>query len=231
MMSKHDSIAALLERADDFQYFGRLLLSRDPVYNLVPKDRIPELIALANDEGIRKAKEIRARYPDADAAGIAEMFDVKIEYSDDKNTMFGVVIHCEYHNKLRRIRIYRRSLKKLRTLIEEYALGDGAVLKQVFIAHEFYHFLEDLNANAFLDAYKVTTLRLGPIKNDSTIAALSEIAAQAFAKELTGVGYYPCLLDEINMRRSGPPVPVARQASNLFGHLIFRIPYKDEDDQ
>ena len=38
---------------------------------------------------------------------------------------------------------------------------------------------------------KIRLWSLGPVHNDSTIIALSEIAAMAFAKEITGIPYAP----------------------------------------
>lgn len=228
-MIQTEAIKTLLKKKEDIQHLGLLLLSRDPVYGKIPKDKRSELISLADAEGIRQAHVLGERYPDMDIAEIVKSFGMQIEYTDDRNVFMGMLVHCEYYSNSKRIRIYNKSLKKFQNLIKDYELGDSSQLKEIYIAHEFYHFWEEEQSKSqFSSSYKVTTFKVGPIKNTSTVIALSELAAQCFAKEFIGLSYYPMLLDELNMKLNGPPRPVVQRAMRYLKNLITRTPYEEE---
>lgn len=62
------------------------------------------------------------------------------------------------------------------------------------------------------------TIRLwsvGPFHNDSTIIALSEIAAMAFAKEMTQISYAPYLMDVLLVYGYSP-----KEASGLYEEIL-----------
>ncbi|MCL2560338.1 MAG: hypothetical protein FWE07_07595 [Turicibacter sp.] len=70
------------------------------------------------------------------------------------------------------------------------------VLKDVLIAHEIFHFLEEQHKNEMYPYQKTIKLwKLFGYEHRSTVGAASEIAAMAFAKEICGIDFVPQVLD------------------------------------
>jgi Mg/Co/Ni transporter MgtE len=66
----------------------------------------------------------------------------------------------------------------------------------VLISHEIFHYLEEENkSEIFTRTKKILLWKIGPLKNESTINALSEIAAMAFCRELCELELSPFALD------------------------------------
>lgn len=72
---------------------------------------------------------------------------------------------------------------------------DGFSVKELILAHEFYHALELKEPNLAPEETRVTILKLGSFSLKRKITAVSEIAAMAFAQELLGVPFAPQLLN------------------------------------
>ena len=68
-------------------------------------------------------------------------------------------------------------------------------IEELLLAHEIFHFIEENDDDIFTRTEKIRLWKIGPIKNDSNIVCLGEIAGMAFAKELLKISYSPYILD------------------------------------
>ena len=87
----------------------------------------------------------------------------------------------------------------------------------LLLAHELFHVLEFQRTIQKIDDMHVPIFKFGPFVYKRALCAPSEIGAMAFAKELTGVGYNPQILDVILMGASDPA-----QAEQL-GNRILQV--------
>ena len=96
------------------------------------------------------------------------------------------------------ISICRESAIETDALIEEEnlfeMLGDVKT-ENVLLAHEFFHYFEFADPDAYTLKKHLLLWKLGPLKNESSIGALEEIGAMAFAQQLLGLAYSPYVFD------------------------------------
>ena len=98
------------------------------------------------------------------------------------------------------IHIYMDAVKKAGKFLAKpeisEILTDKLDIANLLLAHELFHYVEEKHKKEiFTRTEKVRLWSLGPIHNDSAVIALSEIAAMAFAGELTGLPYSPYVMD------------------------------------
>ncbi|HWR22538.1 MAG TPA: hypothetical protein VN366_03595 [Feifaniaceae bacterium] len=68
-------------------------------------------------------------------------------------------------------------------------------IEDVLLAHELFHHVEHLSDTIYTKSHREELWELGPIKNRSPVACLSEIAGMHFAKLLADPPFYPYMLD------------------------------------
>jgi len=106
---------------------------------------------------------------------------------------------AEYRSRPPAIVLYNRGLFPLeRTLVDELAtrLLGRATPQDVFVAHELFHHAETIRSEVpIARRYRPTLLRIGNWHWRTGIAALSEIAAGAFAQSLLELPCHPKVLD------------------------------------
>nr|AGS53630.1 hypothetical protein [uncultured bacterium contig00074] len=154
----------------------------------------------------------------SDPALLAQRLQLMVAYPATPQNL-DRVLFAEYREP-NLIRVYMDCLNRAEKLFCEpgvaAALGDGGQIKNLLIAHELYHHLEkQLEKEVWTRAYRVTLWKLGPIRNRSTVSALSEIAAMGFSKELTGVPYSPYVLDAFLVYGYSPQI-----ASELYEEMM-----------
>lgn len=91
------------------------------------------------------------------------------------------------------------------------SVEDGDDIKQNSIGNQqkiTLHYLEEHSDIKLVDTYY-------PIHNDSAVIALSEIAAMAFAGELTGLPYSPYVMDVFLVYGYSP-----EEASGLYEEMM-----------
>lgn len=98
------------------------------------------------------------------------------------------------------INIYMDAVKKAKKLLERpevfEILTDKLNISRLLLAHELFHFVEETyKKEIYTKTEKIRLWSVGPIHNDSTIIALSESAAMAFAQQITGIPYSPYVMD------------------------------------
>ena len=98
------------------------------------------------------------------------------------------------------INIYMDAVKKAKKLLERpeisEILTDKLNISRLLLAHELFHHVEETyKEEIFTKTEKIRLWSVGPLHNDSNIIALSEIAAMAFAQQITGIPYSPYVMD------------------------------------
>ena len=138
--------------------------------------------------------------PDAASESPAS-FGVPIETTDDDPMVGSLWRFAEYRPRPPRIVLYRRGIAPLdRALVDSLAerLLGRATPQDVFVAHELYHHAEAIRSEIpIARRYRPTLFRIGSWHWRTGIAALSEIAAGAFAQSLLDLPCHPRVLDFI----------------------------------
>lgn len=192
------SLAALL--ATPAHRFDHDLLRADPLHARLSPAAAAQAIAAALADGRRRAATW------ADAGGpqaIAAALGVLVVVAETGNRFGSVFQFAEYRSRPPGITIYRAAMDLLHTAIREDALGPVLGLddpEPVYLAHELYHHLDAAEPVSIARAVLVTTVALGPVRLRSGLVSLPEIAAAAFAAEITGLRCHPRLLDGLARR-------------------------------
>ena len=116
--------------------------------------------------------------------------------------------------------IYMDAVKKAKKYMERPeirdVLTDSLNISKLLLAHELFHYVEEkYKHEIYTKTEKVRLWSLGPLHNDSTIIALSEIAAMAFAREITGIPYAPYVMDVFLVYGYSP-----EEASGLYEEMM-----------
>jgi hypothetical protein len=164
-------------------------------------DRATQLAAVSDAlaDGTTAARALRVRSPDCSPQAIAHALQVPIETVDDDPMVGTLWRFAEYRERPARILLYARGFAPLdRVITGELAgrlLGQAAP-RDVYIAHELFHHLEAISTDTpIAQRYRPSLFRLGRWHWRTGIAALSEIAAGAFAQALLELPCHPRVLD------------------------------------
>lgn len=169
---------------------------REPLKGKFNHEEKINLILKANECGRDQAKYIREKYGDISVYDIAKKMGLEIDYPDKPNGG-GHIIFAQFVEP-NKITVFQDSVNKANELIKEKGLQHffkKAKVEEILLAHEIFHFIEENNDELFTKREKIRLWKIGPIKNDSGIVCLSELAGMAFAKELLNLDYSPYILD------------------------------------
>lgn len=150
-------------------------------------------------DGVTTAKALRQRFPDLAPQQIAQELGVPIERSNDDPMVGSLWRFAEYRQHPARILIYCNGLAPLERLLvgalSDRILGQ-ATAEDVFVAHELFHHAESIRPEPSIAwHHRPTLFRIGCWHWRTGIAALSEIAAGAFAQSLLELPCHPRVLD------------------------------------
>lgn len=176
--------------------WGKYIFNRDPIQNKVSDNEKARMIEKANECGRLEATALRDKYGSKSVQDYAEQLGIKVSKLEDGDSK-DYVLFARF-NSPDIISIYMKNIRLAEELVKAEDLSlllDKAGIEDVLIAHEMYHFMEDKNKEIYTRAEKVLLWKLGPIKYQSGLVALGEIAAMAFAKELLQLSYHPSLFD------------------------------------
>lgn len=182
-------------------------------------DRATQLAAVneALADGAAAARALRGRFPDCSPQAITDALEVPIETIDDDPMVGTLWRFAEYRQRPARIVLYARGL----ALLDRVVAGDHAARllgqatpRDVFIAHELFHHLEAIRTvKPIAQRYRPTLFRLGRWHWRTGIAALSEIAAGAFAQALLDLPCHPRVLDLVARDTVSANAAAARMVS------------------
>lgn len=176
--------------------WGKYAFRREPLNSKFSEEERKVLISKANICGKEEAISIREKFNTESIYECAEKLELNIDYPD--KPVGGAHILFAQFVEPNNISIFKDSLDKAGKLIEEENLQDifrENTVKDILLAHEVFHFIEEENSELFTRTEKIRLWKLGPLKNDSGIVALGEIAGMAFAKEFLKLDFSPYILD------------------------------------
>lgn len=180
----------------DKHIWGLYTFKRDPLNNKISNKEKIEMIDLANECGCQEAKILREKFGEKSCREYAK--DLGLILSGTENGNSGDYILFAKFNAPDKISICMDNVKKAEEIVKKENLNlliDGVEIQDVLIAHEMFHFIEGKHKEIYTRTKKIKLWELGPIKYNSGLVALGEIAAMAFAKELLQLTYYPNLFD------------------------------------
>jgi hypothetical protein len=162
-------------------------------------DRAAQFAAVSDAlaDGIATARDLRKRFPILTPQEIARELGVPIETTDDDPVVGSIWRFAEYRPRPPRIMLYNRGIAPLERMLagSERLLG-RATPRDVFVAHELYHHAEAIRSEITIARrYQLTLFRIGSWRWRTGVAALSEIAAGAFAQSLLDLPCHPCVLN------------------------------------
>lgn len=153
-------------------------LARDAVYNRIPEGERELVCAIGWNHGVEVAHKIIEAHGKKPIDKILEAKGVKLVRLDKDKVAGGLRYFSEFFEKAKTINIYKKSVAKF---AEANELFQGKA-EELILAHEFYHYLECYEFGNSAQLYSVY-YKLGPFKLfKSGVRALSEIAANAFAR-------------------------------------------------
>ncbi len=170
-------------------------LREDLYYKKISEEKIRYYINESIKIGQEAANNILNKYQGSSLIEICEEKKLKLDKPDEEYDFEIVKLRGEYDSDENSIILYDLSIKKL-----EKALNDAKVglelsydeIKEIQIAHELYHYLEDTEIGVTykkLEDVRIFLTKKYPIKKTS------DIAAHIFCKELLKLSYHPKLLD------------------------------------
>ena len=183
-------------RTVDKNTWGLYTFKRDPLYAKVSDEEKTEMIEKANECGRQEAMSLKEKYGIKSCGEYASSLGIAISDIEEKNSD-DYILFAKF-NTPNQVSINVSNVKKAKETIKEGNVSfliDEVNVEDVLIAHEMFHFIEGNNKEIYTKSVKIRLWKLGPIKYDSGLVALGEIAAMAFAKELLSLTYYPNLFD------------------------------------
>jgi hypothetical protein len=198
---------------------GLSMLEADPhAWRL---DHATQLAAVreALADGTAAAKALRERFPASVPQAIAQELGVPIETIDDDPMVGSLWRFAEYRERPARIVLYRRGLAPLDRMaaapLATRLLGP-ATPQDVFIAHELFHHAEAIRSEIpMARRYQPTLFRIGGWSWRTGLAALSEIAAGAFAQRLLDLPCHPRVLDLLALDAVSASATATRIATRI----------------
>lgn len=191
---------------------GMFELSNDLLYGRIPEDKYRYYV----DESLRLGRETAEKM-----RGLSDIFQryreagIEIIFQDVSGENYGVSFRAqsEYgRDGSASVLIYKQSIADLakhsKALGQEFEIDEERAL-QVHLAHEYFHYLEHHSAElkddktmeyysrGFVSDYldQVSLMKIFGRKRSAGILRCSEIAAHAFAKELTDLAVLPNYYD------------------------------------
>ena len=179
------------------------ILQRDPCYSKIPPQDVPAAFAQAWNTGLREADRFLASLTGGEyfmTEALSEL-GISVQTFDRDYVVGNTRYFCEYLSEKNLVYVYR-------TAITVWAETNGFSYRDslnLILAHEFFHHLEWHVIGLVSKQVQVPMLRLGRFSFGKTgIAALSEVAANAFANRVYQVGLKNGLFEIIPSDHANP---------------------------
>lgn len=168
--------------------------------------------------GQEYAGKVMKEYGSSDPEHLAKAMGMKVSYPTYPEKT-DRVLFAEYRVP-DTICIYMDAVKKAKKFLEQPGIRDVLTerldIAGLLLAHELFHYVEEVYKDEiYTKTEKIRLWSLGPVHNDSAVIALSEIAAMAFAREITGIPYAPYLMDVFLVYGYSP-----EEASGLYEEMM-----------
>lgn len=178
--------------------WGSYAFSRDPLNGKLTSQRRRELILDSLHCGTCAAQKLKMLYGCKNVDDYAKQLNIKVIYENTDGTD-NYIVFARY-NHPDQVTLYRGNTQKAEQLILTENLTDlleEANVTSVLLAHELFHHIENMDSSIYTRTEKQLLWKIGPLKVQSRLIALGEIAAMAFARELLGLSYNPHIFDVI----------------------------------
>ena len=196
-----------------------VMLEADPHARRLDRDAQIAAVRDALAEGTATTKALRARFPRLAPQGIARELGIPIETTDDYPVVGTIWRFAEYRERPPRILLYSRGLAPVECAIAGVLakrLLRQATPQEVFIAHELFHHIEATRSDTpIARRHQPTLFRIGSWHWRTGLAALSEIAAGAFAQALLDLPCHPRVLDLVALDAISANTTAARFAARI----------------
>lgn len=159
-------------------------INDDPISRKISQTEYDEIITESASTGYKlakKYKEVMKKH------GILDFLDNKnIEVVMENELDSGGPIYFGAYDTNGPITLFIGNIMKSETLIASENIEDLDIqlIVKIVLAHEAFHYFEDIESNLYSNNKEVLIWSLGPIKYRTKLICPSEIGAMAFAKEL-----------------------------------------------
>ncbi len=180
--------------------WGGYTFYHEPLERKFSSDQKKEYTRKANACGKEEAEKILKEYPEKSIQEIAEEMGFTVK-TPKTPTGGGHVIFAQYVEP-KEITIFMDCVEKAEELMKQedlLSLLPDFHLKEVLMAHELFHGIEYRKKKEIYTQTEKIELWRRPFSNKSRILCLSEMAAMAFAKSITGCNCSPYVLDVLLM--------------------------------
>ena len=164
------------------------VLQQDYVFNKIPLEQHEVIVSMAWERGKQ-----------ADFVQIMLRNNFTIQYFDQDFVSGNIRYFADIQPKSKHVCIYTRSIQ----LWAEKNECTYELAEELILMHEYFHYWDSMQVKSTSRLYMVPTIIIGPIRLGKTgVAALCEIAANAFVWELCEVNYLDIvnrLADRINV--------------------------------
>lgn len=174
---------------DDYTY-GLYTFLFENLNNKISDDKKKEYI----NKSIECAIETANKYKDKSIYELMDENNLKVEEQLDEGEFRNLFGLFQYPNK---VTVFSTNIYRVYKKLNENGIDiSEEKIKEVVLAHEFFHYLENNEPDKFYTKNeKITTFKLFKLEFNSRITALSEIAAMNFAKRLTNLGFSTYVFD------------------------------------
>ena len=183
----------------DLQW-GGYAFYHEPLERKFTPEQKEDYTRLANKCGEEEAESLLSEYPEESIEEIAGELGFTAK-TPDTPTGGGHVLFAQYVEP-KEITVFMDCIEKAEKLINKEKLQSffpAADLKDVLMAHELFHVIEYRKRKQIFTQTEKIELWRRPFSNKSKILCLSEMAAMAFAKRMTGISCSPYVLDVLLM--------------------------------
>ena len=193
--------------------------SREPLNGKFNDEQRKKWTAQAIGCGREYAKKICSSYGVTAPEALAQAMGLEVLYPSFPENA-DRVLFAEFREP-GNINIYMDAVKKAEKFLKrpeiKAVLTDRLDVAGLLLAHELFHFVEEkYKKEIFTKKEKLRLWSLGPLHNDSSIIALSEIAAMAFAQTVTGISWSPYVMDVFLVYGYSP-----EEASGLYEEMMM----------
>jgi len=185
----------------DEQTWGAYEFTREMLRDKISAEEKEEMIKNSIACGKEWAQKMLVEYDLGDLSGkkratrLAEKLGLTVSERSGRPTKYRMVFAQFIMDQT--IEIIDEPIAKYTELVEKSEkLPDPKLVREILIAHEIFHYLEEQYGKEMYPNQKTIYLwRLFKYEHRSTVSCASEIAAMAFAKELCSVDFIPQILD------------------------------------
>lgn len=186
-------IAAMSGYAD--LCWGLQMFERDPLEDRFPPESRRRIVEDALHAGCAAGEAWRSGHPGVLFAQWMENSGLKVVF-DGREQLPPYLVFSVYSTQTEQITLYSDAIKRAGCAAEGCIreLADGNMVRDLLLAHEYFHYMEEHNAVDF-GGRNLFTCKTLWMKKKCELIAYSEIAACAFAKKVCGATFFPALLD------------------------------------